>query len=271
MGQYAVRYALAHGYEVVELDRKQGLDVLHQGTVSRLMQGCTHVLHLAAYSSMAGFHWNMELNYTANFTGFLNVIEAASTRSVRFAYASSSAVYLDGLGMTFSEDESIDVHKLKSHYGKSKLMNEMVAQSYSFAYGFPAIGLRYFNAYGPGDEKKSNCAPMQHFINANKRGEPIVIYGDGTQAKDFIYVEDAIDITFRLLEEPQATGVYNVGTGVATSFNQLAEMIGGPVKYQPVPTESYQYLTRANMSKLQGVIGNEYPFVSLAEGLKRCL
>jgi ADP-L-glycero-D-manno-heptose 6-epimerase len=95
----------------------------------------------------------------------------------------------------------------------------------------------------------------------------MIIYGDGRQAKDLIHVEDAIEITFRLLES-DATGIYNVGTGIATSFNRLSELIGGPVEYVPNPNpRGYQYFTEADTSKLHQVIG-DYQFIPVEDGIK---
>jgi len=232
---------------------------------------------------MAGFQDDLEANYYTNVAGFLNVLDVAHHAKVaKLVYASSSAIYFDGkysqlaqkLGEAFTEEDPfINPLRLHTHYGKSKLINEMIAASYDSAYNFSTLGLRYFNVYGAGDEKKTNrCAPVQHFINSRKEGKPIVIYGDGSQAKDFIYVDDAIDITFRLLES-NADGVCNVGTGVATSFNDAADTVDelfqskSEHRYVPIPNpDSYQYYTRADVSKMLSFVG-EHKFTTLREGL----
>jgi UDP-glucose 4-epimerase len=155
-----------------------------------------------------------------------------------------------------------DPYTLHSHYGRSKLINELMAAS------FPdTLGLRIFNAYGRGDELKTHCSPIQHMVVAKLTSIPFLCYHDGTQAKDFIHVSDVAEIIMRLVESP-ATGIVNVGTGTATSFNNLAKLIGVPVEYAPVPDPaSYQYFTRADTTRLLSLIG-DYKFLSLEEGLK---
>ena len=155
---------------------------------------------------------------------------------------------------------------LVSHYAKSKLMCELMASS------FPnALGLRIFNAYGPGDELKAHPSPISQMIAAKRARVPWTCYGDGTQAKDFIHVSDVVEIIMRLIENDYdaATGVVNIGTGVATSFNDLAALIGCEVEYNPVPDPaSYQFFTRASTERLVSIIG-PYKFKSVREGLDR--
>ena len=101
---------------------------------------------------------------------------------------------------------------------------------------------------------------------AKREGNPAIIFGDGEQAKDFIHVIDVVEIIMRLIES-DATGIVNVGTGVATSFNDLAQLIGCQVEYAPVPDPaSYQYFTRADTERLLSIIG-PYKFKSVKEGL----
>jgi UDP-glucose 4-epimerase len=175
-------------------------------------------------------------------------------------------------GLTINEeDDPISITSTHSHYALSKLINEMMAASYQSA-GVNCLGLRIFNAYGTGDELKApgKQAPPTWMRIAKERGEPIVIYGDGTQDKDFIHVSDVVEIIMRLIES-QATGIVNVGTGVATSFSQLADLIGGEtytIKMLPIPDPaSYQYFTRADTTRLLSIIG-PYKFKSIEEGLR---
>ena len=282
LGTWCSAYAQAHEWDVIGLDHRLAdpddltakfTHLLHDVSQSpkwlkMAMHGCDYVLHLAAWSSLDGFSQQMHSNYTTNVSGFLDVIEAARLAGVKkFVYASSSAVYGNNKGSL--EDGVIDLHELDSHYGKSKLMNEMIAASYATT-GMKVLGLRYFNVYGPGDEKKNGrCAPMQHFFNSREQGQPIMIYGDGKQAKDFIYVDDAVDATFRLIES-DITGICNMGTGIATDFNALAEMVapGHLIVRKPYPAAGYQYFTRADTTKLRSVIG-DYEFTPVSEGVKK--
>ena len=94
-------------------------------------------------------------------------------------FKSSSAVYLN----SFREDDIIDMHKLNNSYAKNKLMNKMVADSYSDIYGISIIGMRFFNVYSEGDNSKGYYASIiSQFLKAHKEGKPLIIYGDGKQA-----------------------------------------------------------------------------------------
>ena len=179
-------------------------------------------------------------------------------------YASSAAVYLD----SFSEDAVIDLQRQSSHYAKSKIMNEMMAQSYSETSGMRTVGLRYFNVYGEGENDKGDYASIVSlFLRSRRRGEALVVYGDGSQARDLISVLDATRITLDLLEnglEP----VYNVGTGVATTYLAIAKMIAEEaVRFVPNPLTSYQYYTRAETARLRAALG-DYRFGELQQGIR---
>jgi UDP-glucose 4-epimerase len=270
IGTHAVKAALARGWDVDSLDMSHPQE--HRRMDCRLLKRieANCILHLGAYSSNAGFADNMAENYANNVFGLWNVLRLAQQSGARVVYASSSAVYGPNRERRECADEigsGIVVEQAHSHYCRSKRINELMAASYP-----NALGLRIFNAYGLGDELKQHCSPMAHFIRSKRAGEPMVIYGDGSQAKDFIHITDVVEIIMRLIEIPQecgwnAVGVLNVGTGVATSFNDLAAMIGGEVQYKPMPDpESYQYFTRADTTRLLSIIG-PYKFVMVKEGL----
>ena len=268
---------LANGYKVVGLDRTDSPiknknfrfvkgNMRDGEVVEGAIKGCDYVIHLAAMASLAEFKEDLKNNYRINVDGFINVIDAATrNKCKRFLYASSGAVYLD----VFSEDSIIDIKKQKNHYSKSKLMDEeMMADSYSDVHKLSTIGVRFFNVYGIGEYNKQHYAsPVMQFIAAEKRKETIVIFGDGKQSKDFIYLTDAVKILFLLLEKAE-NGVYNIGTGVATDFNHIVDLINSKnKKYIPNPLATYQYFTKADTKKLTKAIGN-YKFVSMEEGIR---
>lgn len=265
IGRHAVKAALARGWDV------DGFDVRHPSgnrrmdvrLLSRIEADV--VLHLAAYSSNAGFADALAENYANNVMGTWNVLRVAQKCGARVLYASSSAVYgSNDIHECLSESEPAYLDDLQSHYGRSKLINEIMALS------FPrTLGLRIFNAYGSGDELKpaDRQAPPTWMAAAKRAGKPAVIFGDGAQAKDFIHVSDVAEIMCRLIES-DASGVVNVGTGVAKSFNDLARMIGCKIEYAPVPdAASYQWFTRADTERLHSMIG-AYGFVGVKEGLR---
>lgn len=267
IGRHAVKAALDRGWDVSGIDSRHESESRRMDV--RLLQRveCDVVLHLAAFASNAGFAAGMAENYAANVMGTWNVLRLAAQSGARVVYASSSAVYGANVSR-FECCEDDDLGIPPSHYAKSNLMKEMMAESFR-SIGLSTLGLRIFNAYGDGDELKpaDRQAPPTWMRAAKDGGEPMVIYGDGTQAKDFIHVSDVVECIMRLIEA-KAEGIVNVGTGVGTSFNALADMIGGEREYKPVPDPaSYQYFTRADTTRLISLIG-PYEFKSVGEGIE---
>src|SRR5207237_700227 len=201
-----------------------------------------------------------------NANGFLGVVDAAAEGGcTRFVYASSAAVYLD----SFSETDVIDVHGQANHYAKTKLMNEMAAASYEDIGQMKTIGLRYFNVYGAGENQKGDYASIiTILLNSERRGEPLVLYGDGTQARDLVHVTDVARITLDLLEKGSRR-LYNVGTGRATPYVTIAGMINADrVQYVPNPLPSYQHYTRADTTRLAEALGH-YEVMELEDAIDR--
>ncbi len=278
IGRHAVSYALKNGYTVVGLDIRplnvknsnftfiKG-DIKDRKAVEKASKGCNYILHLAAATSLPDFQYNLHRDYSTNISGFLNVIEAAAkNKCKKFVYASSSAVYQD----VHSENAVIDVKTQRNHYGKSKLVDEMIADSYIDSCNLSAVGIRYFNIYGPGEEVKERASPITKFLIEKRNTGRITIFGDGKQAKDFTYIDDAIRITFKLLESKNSLGIYNIGTGVATSFNYIAKLMEPQkIVYTKNPyLSSYIFYLKADTKRLLGAIGR-YRFITVKEGISK--
>lgn len=277
IGTHVANAAVDRGYEVVGFDlvKPEGArfdyvvgDITNRPALEKVFSsGIDCVVNLAAITSTIEFEMGRNTVYDTNVTGFVNVLDlAARNNCQRFTYASSSEVYNDA----FTETD-IDVIKIVSHYGRSKIMNEIIADSYMRQYpNMKIVGTRVFNAYGYGDHKKENASsPIYKFIESKKKGEPIKIFGDGKQARDFIYVEDTANITLDLMEKAD-NGVYNIGTGIATSYNDVAEMIGGPKEYVQNPLSHYITYKCADTSKLIKAIG-EFKFTPIRDGIKKTM
>jgi len=274
IGRYVADEAMRRGYRVSGVDRKQSCirgveftqsDIRDKDRIARVVKGKDYVIHLAAVTSNIEFIRNPVDCYDVNANGFLNTVDAAATGGCKkFVYASSAAVYLD----SFSEEAVIDPRKQGNHYAKTKIMNEMLAHSYGDIYGMRTIGLRYFNVYGNGENEKGDYASIVTlFLKAKKSREALVVYGDGQQARDLIKVTDAARLTVDLLEKGSYP-VYNVGTGVATAYIAIAEMIEKhSIRCVPNPLPNYQYYTRADTQKLKEALG-EYKVVELEEGIR---
>ena len=274
IGRCVAAEALRRGYRVTGVDRNQAsdrgiefikADIRDNDQMAWVLKGQDYVIHLAAVTSNVEFLKNPVDCYDINANGFVNVIAAAVKGGCkRFVYASSAAVYLD----SFSEEAVLDVRKQGNHYAKTKIMNEMVAKSYEDIYGMSTTGLRYFNVYGRGENEKGDYASIVTlFLKAKKNREPLVIYGDGTQARDLTNVLDAARVTVDLLEKG-SDDVYNVGTGVSTAYVTIAEMIDRErIRYVPNPLPNYQHYTRAETTRLREALG-EYEFIELSEGIE---
>jgi nucleoside-diphosphate-sugar epimerase len=274
IGMHVAEEAIRRGYRVSGVDTKpfqnSGVDFVEadirdRHLMAQVMKDRDYVVHLAAVTSNVEFAKHFSDCYDVNAAGFLNVIDAAAHSGCqRFVYASSAAVYLD----TFSESAVIDFGKQRNHYAKTKIMNEMVAQSYDDVSTMKSTGLRYFNVYGKGENKKGDYASIITILSTAKtNGEPLIVYGDGTQARDLIHVTDVARITLDLLERGSCP-VYNVGTGVATAYQTIAEMIDRrSIRHVPNPLSSYQYYTRAETQQLREVVG-EYKFMELEKAIR---
>ncbi len=274
IGRHMVRKAIESGYNVVGLDLEDPVvegakhiegDIRDPETVKNAMTGVDYVMHLAAITSPVAFIEDPARCYSTNVNGFINVIDAAQKHGVkRFFYASSASMYLDD----FSENAIIDIKKQRNHYAKSKMINEMIAHSYLDIYKMDIVGVRYFNVFGLGDDEKGpHASVVGQFLRQREEGKPLLVYGDGKQSRDYIYIDDAVNISLMLLEKGTYP-VYNIGTGKAISFNEIADLIQKDgKKFVPNPLSTYQYHTQADTRRLFETIG-EYKFTDTTAAIK---
>lgn len=275
IGSHITEEALKRGYYVRGLDLKENENatidfikgnIRDKAAVSKAIEGVDFVIHLAAVTSVVEFEKDPVRCFDINVNGFLNVLDAAHRNGVKkFVYASSAAVYT---GEHFSDSMPLDYSKQHNPYSQSKIMNEMLADYFYSSKGLNSTGLRFFNVFGEGENEKGQYASIaMQFLKNREKGEPLIVYGDGLQARDFIYVGDVAKITLELLEEG-SNGVYNVGTGRAFSYKNIGERIDKKsIKYVENPLKAYQYLTKADTTKLLNAIG-DYKFVNLEDWIK---
>lgn len=237
IGSHSVEALLAGGHEVVVLDDfsagKQGNLPVHAGLrveegdirdpadVGRAMAGVTHVLHLAAQVSVRASVDDPVASGGHNVAGFLNVVDAARRGGVeRVVYASSAAVY--GVPERLPLDEDARCEPI-SPYGLEKLIDDQYAALFRGLYGQSLLGLRYFNVYGPRQDPASPYAGViSRFADRLAAGEPLRVFGDGRQTRDFVFVKDVARVNVAALGSGFC-GVLNVGTGVSSS---LLDLIG---------------------------------------------
>ncbi len=199
-------------------------DVRSQETVRKVMKEINYVFHEAAIASVPLSVKDPLTTHNVNVIGTLNLLEEARVNDSIFIYASSCAVYGDPKRIPISEE---DPPKPISPYGASKLSAESYCIAYNKTYGLKTVCLRYFNVYGPRQSYSQYAGVITIFIHKAMKKEPLTIYGDGKQTRDFIYVEDVVNANLVAATCNKAYGeVINVGTGKETSINELALKIG---------------------------------------------
>jgi len=239
IGCHTARLLLAHGYAVRVLDdlstgfreNLDGLDLdLRVGSVNdpaaltSALQGCSHVIHLAAVPGVTASIEDPVRADRANVNGTVAVFTAARSAGVsRVVYASSCAVYGQTDGRAVREDDRLHP---ASPYAASKAADELYGAVFSRTLGLPCVGLRYQNVYGPRqDPHGPYAAVIPRFVELGLRGCPLPIQGDGEQSRDFVAVADVARANLAAAFAPGAQGVYNIGTGARTTVNQIAALV----------------------------------------------
>jgi len=187
-----------------------------------LLADRTHVFHLAAQAGVRK-SWGRDFDvYTVNNVGATQkLLEACVGLPLeRVVYASSSSVYGDSVPMPMREDA---LPQPVSPYGVTKLAAEQLCYLYYVNYNVPAVSLRYFTVYGP---RQRPDMGFHKFLRAALRGEPITLYGDGQQTRDFTFVHDAVSATIAAATQGTQGRVYNIGGGSRVSINDVFEIIG---------------------------------------------
>ena len=237
------------------------------------------ILHMGACSSTTEtdekFIDQNNYRYTRHLASF------ALENNIRFIYASSAATYGNG-DMGYSDDESkLSILKPLNLYGESKHKFDLWAQNEGILDRI--VGLKYFNIFGPNEYHKENMRSMvlKGFAQAMERSKICLFksyrkeYQDGEQERDFLYIKDAVNMTLFFLDRPDICGIFNVGSGQARNWNDLARVIfkvlnkAPLIEYIPMPEtiiHQYQYHTCAEIKKLCEA-GYTYPITSLEESV----
>jgi nucleoside-diphosphate-sugar epimerase len=291
IGSHLVEHLVAGGEEVVVLDdlstgRRENLtavwreirfvegSVTHRETCQRVMEGVDCVLHQAAVTSVQRSVDEPLAVHDVNATGTLHVLLAARDAGVRrVVLAGSTSAYGDSEQLPNREDH---VTRPLSPYAASKLAGEAYCHAWGATYGLETIVLRYFNIFGPRQDPNSQyAAVVPKFITAALRGHAPVIYGDGGQTRDFVYVANAVHANLLASRAPsvRVSGqVFNVGSGQSVSVNELWTRIAmlADVDLVPIyapgrPGEVRESL--ATIRKAQELMGYD-PVVDFDEGLR---
>ena len=220
-------------------------------------EGCDYVFHHAAMASVPASVADPLNCNRMNVTGTLQVLMAARDSGVKkVVFASSAAVYGDSTDFPLSENTPL---KFISPYALSKATGEMYCQLFADIYDLPTVSLRYFNVFGARQDPNSQYASViPNFITSMLDDKPPVIYGDGEQSRDFIYVKHIVDANLKACQSRE-TGAFNIATGKSTTVNQLVDIINQvlgkdtePIYEEPRPGDVKHSLAEVSKSKSLG-------------------
>jgi len=265
--------AFARGNKRLEVIRG---DLRNLKTVERAVRGVSAVFHQAAMRSVPRSVADPLGCNAANVTGTLHVLHAAAgqKKKPRVVYASSSSVY--GENPELPKRESQPTAPI-SPYAATKVAGEIYASVWSRLFDVETVGLRYFNVFGPRQDPKSEyAAVIPRFILWGVEGKPLQVHGDGTQSRDFTYIDNVVSANLLAARAPAAAvsgNSYNVGCGSRTSLleiiSMLETMFGHPLKRTHSPSRVGDVPhTLADVTRAKQDMGYE-PQVDFDEGLKR--
>lgn len=214
-----------------------GGDVMQTDILESALDGADGVIHLAALWLLQ-CHEYPRTAFDVNVRGTFNVMEACVKKGVkRLVYSSSASVYGDAVQEPMTEDHPFNN---KNFYGATKICGEAMLRAFHHRYGLNYVGLRYMNVYGPRqDYHGAYIAVIMKMLDAIDKGESPTIMGDGSEAFDFVAVEDCGLANVCAMKSEAVDSFYNVGTGKRTSLKELAEMLitlagsKQPIKYAP--------------------------------------
>jgi ADP-L-glycero-D-manno-heptose 6-epimerase len=223
-----------------------------------------------------------------------DLLDACQSQGVRLLYASSAAIY--GAGRSFREQPQYE--RPLNVYGYSKLLFDQVVRRALPSASAQIVGLRYFNVYGPREQHKGRMASVAfHHFNQYRDAGKVRLFGEyggfgaGEQSRDFVHVDDVVAVNLWFLGHPDRSGIFNVGSGRAQTFNEVAhatvngvraqrnepplalaeQLRQGLVEYFPIPESlvgKYQSFTQADLAGLRSA-GCDLPFIDVATGVRR--
>lgn len=254
-----------------------GGDIRETDILDTAVQGKDYVISLAAM-------WLLHCKdyprtaFDVNIAGTFNVFEACVKHKIKkLIWSSSASVYGDALELPMTEEHPFNN---KNFYGASKIAGEAMATAFNDRYGLKIIGLRYMNVYGPHqDQTAAYTGVVPIMLNKIEANEAPSINGDGSQAYDFVYVEDVARANVQALLSDQDFGMYNVGTEVQTTINELCEMIlklkesDLKVQYNPYSEDDARSMVKNRIGsrvKAEQDLGFKYKY-ELKEGLEKLI
>ncbi len=252
-------------------------DVADAAVVRDAVRGCRAVVHLAAVASVQASVDDPVGTHQSNLIGTLNLCEAMRAEGVRrVIFASSAAVYgNNGEGQAIDEDTP---KAPLTPYAADKLASEHYLDFYRRQHGLEPVIFRFFNIFGPRQDPSSPYSGViSIFTERARHGQPITVFGDGEQTRDFLYVGDLVEVLVQALEAPEVQeGAVNVGLNRASSLNQLLEAVGEvlgglPEVSHQAPRPGDIRHSRANNGRLLARYRLPEPPTSMRDGLAKLL
>jgi len=226
------------------------------------------VFHLGIYSASPMYRQNPGLVGEV-VSGMISVLEYARANSVPVVFASTSSIY-NGIEPPHKEDA---IPKVTDYYTEARIACERLSELYSKLYGTDVAAMRFFSVYGRHEAAKKQYANLvTQFLWVMKKGEQPVIYGDGTQKRDFVFADDVADALIAAAEKNKSFDVYNVGTGKNYTLNELVDKLNEELgtdikpKYVEMPVKNYVMETLAYTEKAERKLGFKAR-VSLEQGI----
>lgn len=214
-----------------------GGDITQTDILKAALKNADGVFHFAALWLLQ-CHDYPRAAFDVNVAGTFNVLEACLAAGVnRLVYSSSASVYGDAVEEPMTEDHPFNN---QNFYGATKIAGEAMARALHHRYGLNYVGLRYMNVYGPRqDYRGAYIAVIMKMLDAIDRGDPVSVYGDGSQAYDFVHADDCARANVKAMQATTVDEFYNVGTGLRTSVLELAEILieltgsAAQIKFEP--------------------------------------
>ncbi|TAK35117.1 MAG: NAD-dependent epimerase/dehydratase family protein [Chloroflexota bacterium] len=284
IGSHIVERLIERGLEVVVVDnfstgRRENLpasgvevlegDVRDKSLIERALRGVDIVFHEAARVAIRSSGANLVQDAETNVMGLLTLLSVLPDSTVRkLVFASSMAVYGDAVEIPIREDHPLEP---RSAYGLSKLAGEKYCLMVGAMQNIDVVVLRYFNTFGPRQTLTPYVGVITIFSNRLLAGESPIIFGDGLQLRDFIYVGDVAEANMAAMTADVRAGIFNVGTGRATSVNEIAHLLGEHLHSAIPPVHAPPQLEEprnsvADVTRTRAVLGFESKW-TLAEKL----
>lgn len=237
IGSHLVRHLVAKGHDITVVDNLHSgrlsnldevrdkidfteLDILEYEKLKGALCNADGIFHQAALASVQESFEREDEYRRVNVDGTENVFKIARDLQIKVVYASSSSVYGNAERIPISEDSE---RRPINPYGQTKLEDELLAEKYSVE-GVRTIGLRYFNVFGAG-QTPDYAGAITRFLGRLAEGKPPIVFGDGSQVRDFVFVGDVAEANLAAMTSETEHGFFNVGTGKPTSIRDLARLM----------------------------------------------